>query len=144
MQPIQLFDLASRQAEWLQVRQQVVAGNIANANTPKFHAKDVTPFQAVLDNQNVNMVRTSPAHLSGNEFSTSGNVNVEEAPLNQEIGVQESGNTVGLEDELAKAGDIKRPVQLEHRPRRLLSSHDVDGRKTIDEVKMSWTPYQPH
>ncbi len=51
MQPIQLFALASRQAEWLQVRQQVVTGNIANANTPKFHAKDVTPFQAVLDNQ---------------------------------------------------------------------------------------------
>ncbi|GAC1041625.1 flagellar basal body rod protein FlgB [Rhizobium sp. No.120] len=112
MQPIQLFDLASRQAEWLQVRQQVVAGNIANANTPKFRAKDVTPFQAVLDNQNVNMVRTNPAHLSGNEFSTSGNVNVEEASLNQEIGVQESGNTVGLEDELAKAGDIKRQYSL--------------------------------
>ncbi len=44
MQPIQLFDLASRQAEWLTIRQQVVAGNIANANTPKFRAKDVTPF----------------------------------------------------------------------------------------------------
>ena len=35
MQPIQLFDLASRQAEWLTIRQQVVAGNIANANTPE-------------------------------------------------------------------------------------------------------------
>ena len=48
MQPIQLFELASRQAEWLATRQCVVAGNIANANTPGFKAKDVTPFQAVL------------------------------------------------------------------------------------------------
>ena len=112
MQPIQLFDLASRQAEWLQARQEVVAGNIANANTPKYRAKDVTPFQAVLDNQNVSMAKTNPAHLSGNEFSTSGDVNVEEAPLSQEIGVQESGNTVGLEDQLSKAGDIKRQYSL--------------------------------
>ncbi|ENN84068.1 putative flagellar basal-body rod protein [Rhizobium freirei PRF 81] len=112
MQPIQLFDLASRQAEWLQARQEVVAGNIANANTPKYRAKDVTPFQAVLDNQNVAMARTNPAHLSGNDFSSSGNINVQEASLNQEIGVQESGNTVGLEDELSKSGEIKRQYSL--------------------------------
>ena len=55
MQPIQLFDLASRQAEWLTIRQQVVAGNIANANTPKFRAKDVTPFDAVLDKSDITM-----------------------------------------------------------------------------------------
>ncbi len=112
MQPIQLFDLASRQAEWLQVRREVVAGNIANANTPKYQAKDVTPFQAVLDNENIGMAKTNPAHFSGNEFSDSGDVNVEEASLNQEIGVQESGNTVGLEDELAKSGDIQREYGL--------------------------------
>ncbi|MGG6896299.1 MULTISPECIES: flagellar basal body rod protein FlgB [Rhizobium] len=112
MQPIQLFDLASRQAEWLQARQEVVAGNIANANTPKYRSKDVTPFQAVLDNQNVTMARTDPAHLSGNDFSSSGNINVQEASLNQEIGVQESGNTVGLEDELSKSGEIKRQYGL--------------------------------
>src|SRR6478609_7114021 len=108
MQPIQLFALASRQAEWLQVRQQVVTGNIANANTPKFHAKDVTPFQAVLDNSDVGMARTDPAHFSGSDFSDNTDVRVEEAALNQEIGVQESGNTVALEQELSKAGEIQR------------------------------------
>ena len=115
MQPIQLFDLASRQAEWLQVRQEVVAGNIANANTPKFRAKDVTPFQAVLDNQTQGsggMAATNPMHFTGNDVSASGDVATEEAPLNQEIGVQESGNTVGLEDELAKSGDIQRQYSL--------------------------------
>jgi flagellar basal-body rod protein FlgB len=112
MQPIQLFDLASRQAEWLQVRQEVVAGNIANANTPKFHAKDITPFSAVLDDTNIGMARTNPAHFSGNEFSQDGNVNVEDASLNPEIGVQESGNTVAVEQELAKTGEIQRDYNL--------------------------------
>lgn len=112
MQPIQLFDLASRQAEWLTVRQEVVAGNIANANTPKYRAKDVSPFQSVLDKSDVAMARTNPAHLSGNDFSTSGDIDVKEAALDQEIGVQESGNTVGLAEELSKSGEIKRQYEL--------------------------------
>ena len=112
MQPIQLFDLASRQAEWLTIRQEVVAGNIANANTPKFRAKDITPFQSVLDNSDVAMARTNPAHFSGNDLSNKSDIDVKEAPLDQEIGVQESGNTVGLADELTKSGEIKRQYDL--------------------------------
>ena len=112
MQPIQLFDLASRQAEWLTIRQEVVAGNIANANTPKYRAKDITPFQSVLDKSDIAMARTNPAHLSGNDFSTSGDIDVKEAALDQEIGVQESGNTVGLAEELSKSGEIKRQYEL--------------------------------
>ncbi|MBB3592509.1 MULTISPECIES: flagellar basal body rod protein FlgB [unclassified Rhizobium] len=112
MQPIQLFDLASKQAEWLTIRQEVVAGNIANANTPKFRAKDVTPFQAVLDQSDVTMTRTNPMHLSGNDFSTSGDIDVKDAALDQEIGVQESGNTVGVAEELSKSGEIKRQYDL--------------------------------
>ncbi|PDT10777.1 MULTISPECIES: flagellar basal body rod protein FlgB [unclassified Rhizobium] len=112
MQPIQLFDLASRQAEWLTIRQQVVAGNIANANTPKFRAKDVTPFDAVLDKSDIAMARTNPAHFSGNDLSDSADIDVKDAALDQEIGIQESGNTVGLAEELSKSGDIKRQYDL--------------------------------
>ncbi|MFS2152098.1 flagellar basal body rod protein FlgB [Rhizobium sp.] len=112
MQPIQLFDLASRQAEWLSIRQEVVAGNIANANTPKYRAKDITPFQAVLDNSDVAMARTNAAHLSGNDLSTKNDIDVKDAALDEEMGVQESGNTVGLAEELSKAGEIKRQYEL--------------------------------
>ncbi|MFD1744825.1 flagellar basal body rod protein FlgB [Rhizobium helianthi] len=112
MQPIQLFDLASRQAEWLSIRQQVVAGNIANANTPEFKAKDITPFSAVLNNAGMTMARTNPAHLSGNSLDSRIDVSVEEETLNQEIGVQESGNTVSLAQELSKSGEIKRQYEL--------------------------------
>ena len=111
MQPIQLFELASRQAEWLSVRQEVVAGNIANANTPKYHAKDVTPFNAVLDGTQVRMARTQPGHMADTS-QLSDEVDVKEAELSDEIGVQESGNTVGLADELSKTGEIKRQYEL--------------------------------
>ncbi|MGV8938407.1 MAG: flagellar basal body rod protein FlgB [Allorhizobium sp.] len=110
MQPIQLFALASRQAEWLAVRQEVIAGNIANANTPKYRAKDVTPFSAVLEGTEVQMARTNPAHFA--ESVMSDEVKVKQAKLNDEIGIQESGNSVALADELTKSGEIKREYDL--------------------------------
>ncbi|HEX5935803.1 MAG TPA: flagellar basal body rod protein FlgB [Pseudorhizobium sp.] len=110
MQPIQLFALASRQAEWLSVRQEVVATNIANANTPKYQAKDITPFDAVLDDTQMRMARTHPGHLSASQFSQ--DIAVRENELNDEIGIQESGNTVSLAEELTKTGEIKKQYEL--------------------------------
>ena len=113
MQPIQLFDLASRQAAWLSARQEVVSTNIANANTPKYVAKDVTPFQAVMERTAapVRMARTNPGHMADSS-QLSDDVDVTKAKLDQEIGVQESGNTVGLAEELSKTGEIKRQYEL--------------------------------
>ncbi|PWE57797.1 flagellar basal body rod protein FlgB [Metarhizobium album] len=111
MQPIQLFDLASRQASWLSVRQQVVSTNIANANTPKYMAKDVTPFNAVLDSTPVRMARTNPGHMTDSS-QLSDEVDVVKAKLDQEIGVQESGNSVGIVEEMSKTGEIKRQYEL--------------------------------
>ena len=110
MQPIQLFNLASRQAEWLSVRQEVVAGNIANANTPSFKSKDVTPFEAVLDRTYTPMARTNPAHFASNDLSE--DIDLTDSELNNEIGIQESGNTVSLSQELSKTGEIKRQYEL--------------------------------
>lgn len=113
MQPIQLFDLASRQAEWLSLRQEVVSSNIANANTPKYMAKDITPFNAMLDaHQSLGMARTSPLDIASNDLDTDLNVEVKEAPLNGEIGVQVSGNSVSLSDEMTKMGEILRQHTL--------------------------------
>lgn len=111
MQPIQLFELASRQAEWLSVRQEVVATNIANANTPEYRARDVTPFESVLKSSYVPMAVTNPRHMVGGTLG-SDKVGIEEEDLNQEIGVQESGNTVALATELSKTGEIKRQHDL--------------------------------
>lgn len=112
MQPIQLFELASRQAEWLGVRQEVVATNIANANTPKFQAKDVTPFEAVMQatKPTMGMARTHHAHFG--ESTVSDHIGVVKEDLNQEIGRTESGNTVSLSDEMVKTSEIKRQYEL--------------------------------
>jgi flagellar basal-body rod protein FlgB len=38
------FDLAERKLEWLDERARVLAGNVANANTPGYRPRDLQPF----------------------------------------------------------------------------------------------------
>lgn len=111
MQSIQLFELASKQADWLSVRQQVVSTNIANASTPKYRAQDVTPFQSVLEQTYSPMARTNPAHF-GSDMPGSDKVEVKDEAVTDEIGTQVSGNTVAVANELSKSGEIKRQYDL--------------------------------
>ncbi len=108
MEPIQLFELASRQAQWLTVRQNVVAGNIANANTPHYKAKDVQPFESVLQNTGFQLAATHRAHFT--ESPEAAQVN--EVSALDDIAVQQSGNTVAIEQEMMKTGEIKRDHEL--------------------------------
>ncbi|RVH79732.1 flagellar basal body rod protein FlgB [Sinorhizobium meliloti] len=108
MEPIQLFELASRQAQWLTVRQNVVAGNIANANTPHYRAKDVQPFESVLQNTGIQMAAIHRAHFTESPEAA----HVTEVSALDDVAVQQSGNTVALEEELMKTGAIKRDYEL--------------------------------
>ncbi|MEG8098965.1 flagellar basal body rod protein FlgB [Candidatus Liberibacter brunswickensis] len=112
MQPITFFQVASQHASWLSERQKIVSENIANASTPNYRAKDLGSFKTIL-NQNTMMARTHKSHL---EYSNSGesswNTRAIQAPLDQTIGIQVSGNTVGITNELYKSGHIKHEYDL--------------------------------
>ncbi|WP_094755451.1 flagellar basal body rod protein FlgB [Acetobacter orientalis] len=100
-----LLGLAERRLTWLEKRQSVLAGNVANADTPGYVAKDVSPFQGVLQNQMaVTLAQTEPGHLSGNNGTahagaTGGNISI-------------SGNEVKLEDQLEKVADTNDQQRL--------------------------------
>lgn len=108
MNPIQLFELTSRQAEWLQVRQSVVAGNIANANTPGFRAKDVASFDSVLKASTLPMTATNSLHFTDLANETY----VVESGVDEGAASQLSGNSVDLANELMKEGAVKRDYDL--------------------------------
>ena len=65
MSGVYLFDIASLQARHLAVRQATIAGNVANANTPDYKARDVTPFAEVLAQTGFGMAKTASAHVEG-------------------------------------------------------------------------------
>ena len=108
MEPVNLFDLASKQSQWLSVRQSAIAGNIANANTPGYTANDVEPFEKVLDRTAVSLRATQQGHL-GTEATNAG---FAVKPQEFTGPVLPSKNTVVMENELMKAGEVRRSFEL--------------------------------
>lgn len=106
VQPVNLFDLASQQAKWLAARQSAIAGNIANVNTPGYGAVDVEPFERMLNARPVTLASTSPSHVSFGAGAGFG-LREEEGP-----NLLPSGNSVVMEKELMKAGEVRRAFEL--------------------------------
>ena len=106
--PVYLFDLASRHAHWLSTRQATIAGNIANANTPGFKAQDVAPFTEILEQTQLAMAATAPRHM------VVGGTTLDAVAVakGESWAVKESGNSVTLEAELLKAGEVDRGFSL--------------------------------
>jgi flagellar basal-body rod protein FlgB len=102
---IGLFQLAEKRLNWIDQRQDVLASNIANAYTPNFKARDLSPFQASLAAQGVSMTITDPAHLTG----TSGAANARELPS---TGKAPDGNTVSMEEQLGKVAETASAQEL--------------------------------
>ena len=109
MSAIHLFELASQQAHWLSARHIAVASNIANANTPGYKAVDVPPFETVFSNSNVALSTTSPLHIAFDPLSA------EALPVKgegQPWEVSPSGNSVSLEQEMLKSGEVMSAFSL--------------------------------
>ena len=101
---IPIFSMLRTRLEWAQERQRVLAENVANADTPRYRARDVTApkFEdptavAAVPVTNVVLTRTADSHISGVGLSGSAfrteKVNYEVVP---------TGNAVNLEDEMMK------------------------------------------
>jgi flagellar basal-body rod protein FlgB len=106
---VYLFGLASRRAEWLSNRQVVVSENIANVNTPGFKAKDIKGFSDAMETTRLAMAGSSPLHLS----DVSGRAVDVDAVDEGTWGTVHSGNSVSLEQEMLKAGEISRDFALD-------------------------------
>jgi flagellar basal-body rod protein FlgB len=62
--------LAERRLHWLDRRQPVLAQNVANADTPGYRPRDLTPFQRELEGQRrLALARTQAGHGLGSVAS---------------------------------------------------------------------------
>ncbi len=94
------FSLAERRLGWLDARQQVLAQNIANANTPDYRPRDLSAFEQVLADRGLGPARTDPGHLGGTLGA---------ARLVQTVPSARGpdGNAVDVEDQLTKVADVE-------------------------------------
>lgn len=102
---LEIFRMAHAMARHAGTRQAVIAGNMANADTPGYAARDVPSFQAVFGSDIAGFVpRTKrPGHLSGS---------ADTAPVDvvqrRDATMDPNGNSVSLETEMLNAVDARR------------------------------------
>jgi len=107
MPPLQLFDLAFRQNEWLAQRQSVISQNIANANSPGYKAKDVESFDDAM-RKAIPMAVTNSEHFA----PTGDGVVAARDNGAYQAEVLASGNDVSLEQEFLKSNDVMRSYSM--------------------------------
>ena len=106
--------MAQKSMDWLSRRQEVVAENVANANTPNYKAKDLAPldFAKALNQASgpaaMRAVVTNPMHISPEIASASFEAVTDDAPSES----KPNGNTVSLEQQMEKMGDVKGKYEL--------------------------------
>lgn len=104
---IGLFRLAEQRMAWVGRRQELLAQNVANASTPGYQPRDLTPFAETLAHASpaAAMVRTDPMHLVG---SSSAQYAHSYRPRER----TPDGNGVSMEDQLTKVADTAGAQEL--------------------------------
>jgi flagellar basal-body rod protein FlgB len=88
--------------QWAQERQRLLAENVANANTPNYRPRDLTPPKfdqpGVEPLASVALARTNPAHIVGSAAGTT------QFRVDRRGGyeIRPAGNAVNIEDEMMK------------------------------------------
>jgi flagellar basal-body rod protein FlgB len=96
---IPIFSMLRTRMQWHQERQQLLAENVSNANTPDFRPRDLAPLDLRRPQTagSLAVMRTDPGHIAGATTGTA-------FPLDRraEIETAPKGNAVTLEDEMLK------------------------------------------
>ena len=108
-----LFGLVKGRMGWLSKRQEVLAQNIANSDTPKYKPQDLKAFnfQDMVQRKQtqLNAVTTSPMHMTGARKSTSAFAVAENRTPYE---TAPNGNAVVLEEQMGKIGETQMQYQL--------------------------------
>ena len=122
---LNVLRLASGLAAHATARQTVISQNIANADTPGYHARDITDFASAVDGAGMAFSArvTRPGHIPFGPGATGHDIR-ETSALGTET---PNGNTVALEDQVMRAAQVKQ-------------SHDMAlgvYQKSMDNLRMS-------
>jgi flagellar basal-body rod protein FlgB len=96
-----LFSMLRSRMQWHQERQRLLSENVANADTPNFRPRDLTPLrfdQASPALTAISLERTTPGHFASSEASSSRF----QSSRSGGFQVRNSGGAVNLEDEMIK------------------------------------------
>ena len=103
---LEVMKLARGMASHASARQALVAENIANADTPRYQAKDIQSFAQVVQDggfDDLKNTRASHLHGSASQWATTTTYALPQNP---------NGNTVSLETEMVKATELRHQHEM--------------------------------
>ncbi len=111
-----LLAMLKERMSWLSARQNVLAQNVANVDTPGYSARDLKPinFEDILKGTTTpsqfqgGMSVTDPRHISLSTSSPSSGFNDYDSP---DVETSPSGNSVSLEQEMIRVSDTQAEYQ---------------------------------
>jgi flagellar basal-body rod protein FlgB len=109
-QKLDIFQMASGLAKHASTRQETIAKNIANADTPEYRAKDIASFEETYSDgaAGTSMKSSRAGHLHGNDDAQNTPIKFMDAPGPS----SPNGNTVTLETEMMKATEVRHQHDL--------------------------------
>jgi len=103
---ITLFSVIKKRINWLGQRQEILAQNVANADTPEFRAREIEAFKfrelVRRENTVLNMSATGPNHLPGRRRQV---VEFRNEEIRKPFETSPTGNSVVLEEQMAKINE---------------------------------------
>ena len=103
---ISFFAMAKKRLAWLTQRQEVLAQNIANADTPQYRSKDLEPFAferlVRRESAQINMDVTEKGHLGGRRKRLR---DFTEEKERKPFETAPAGNAVVLEEQMGKLNE---------------------------------------
>ncbi len=110
---VPIMQMMTKKMSWLSRRTEIIAQNVANADTPGFKARDLKPvnFREMVDREagprNAGPRLTNARHLTGTRATLS--FDSERAPDRFETSI--NGNDVSLEQQLTRLGQTQLSYQ---------------------------------
>ncbi|MCZ6845497.1 MAG: flagellar basal body rod protein FlgB [Alphaproteobacteria bacterium] len=110
---VPIMQMMTKRMSWLSRRTEIIAQNVANADTPGFKARDLKPvnFREMVDREagprNAGPRLTNARHLTGTRAALS--FDTERAPDRFETSI--NGNDVSLEQQLTRLGQTQLSYQ---------------------------------
>lgn len=107
---INTLSLASALAAHAAARQQVIAENVAHADTPGYRARDIADFASIVDDQMgaFSARMTRPGHLAFGADARGFDPR-EQTALGAET---PNGNSVSLEDQMMRGAEVRQEHEL--------------------------------
>jgi flagellar basal-body rod protein FlgB len=101
-----IFSAVKKRLGWLTQRQEVLAQNIANADTPKYRASDLKPYQFKdlirRESMQLNMNVSDSSHIGGRRKRIR---DYAETPDRKPFETAPGGNSVILEEQMSKINE---------------------------------------